>query len=267
MAHVVVLCHLHPPHVLRWVAASRSRFANLRIQGCNRELVSKLEAMGPEFTSMRVRDKIRTAVRMRLEMVAPYIDSWPQAREEPRKVADNGPNLRDNNPIETPQALAVQAHPRNFSSSARSLLSLVDGIWRAAGDDSKDSNWYTKRALLAGVYTGTELYMLSGEFPTTLPASERRGGPMRKERGRSDSASPADGSPEFADTWEQLDRRIEDVMAAGRSHRAPHLHARAPPIRHLLARTRAQAGKAARDFQSTVGSLVLGVYERAARPR
>lgn len=86
-----------------------------------------------------------------------------------------------------PQALAVQAHPRNAPHSTRLLCSLVDDIWRAAGDASTDYNWYTKRALLAGVYTSTELYMIT------------------------------DGSPGFADTNAALDRRIEEVMTIGKS--------------------------------------------------
>lgn len=64
---------------------------------------------------------------------------------------------------------------------------MVDGIWRAAGDTSTDYNWYTKRALLAGVYTSTELYMLT------------------------------DCSPEFADTDAALERRITEVLTIGKS--------------------------------------------------
>jgi hypothetical protein len=43
-------------------------------------------------------------------------------------------------------------------------------------------DWYTKRAVLAGVYTSTELFMLT------------------------------DASDNFADTWAFLDRRLEDVV-------------------------------------------------------
>lgn len=37
----------------------------------------------------------------------------------------------------------------------------MDDIWHGAGDRSTDMDWYTKRALLGGVYTATELYMLT----------------------------------------------------------------------------------------------------------
>ena len=48
---------------------------------------------------------------------------------------------------------------------------------------------YTKRALLLGVYSATELYMLT------------------------------DSSPGFADTWAALDRRLGDVLQLGRAVR------------------------------------------------
>ena len=53
-------------------------------------------------------------------------------------------------------------------------------------------NWYTKRALLAGVYTATELYMLT------------------------------DYSPGYAETWDALDRRLRDVMALSRAASQVH---------------------------------------------
>lgn len=49
---------------------------------------------------------------------------------------------------------------------------------------------YTKRGLLVGVYSATELYMLT------------------------------DTSPGFADTWAALDRRLADVLQLGRAARS-----------------------------------------------
>ena len=54
--------------------------------------------------------------------------------------------------------------------------------WRAIGDNSTDFNFYTKRALLSGVYTSTMLYWFS------------------------------DNSEDFEDTWKFLANRIADVM-------------------------------------------------------
>ncbi len=84
------------------------------------------------------------------------------------------------------QALSIRAQPRNIPSAVEQLAQITDDVWHAAGDKSTDYNWYTKRGLLAGVYTATELYMLT------------------------------DYSPGFADTWDVLDRRLKDVMTIGR---------------------------------------------------
>lgn len=84
-----------------------------------------------------------------------------------------------------PQALGVLAQPHNAPHALTLLTNLVDDIWYALGDKSVDMNWYTKRGLLAGVYVSTELYMLT------------------------------DSSPDFYDTWEALQRRLDDVHAAG----------------------------------------------------
>ena len=81
------------------------------------------------------------------------------------------------------------AQPSAAVVGCRQLAFVVDEIWHAAGDKSTDTSWYTKRALLAGVYSSTELYMLT------------------------------DYSPEYADTWESLDRRLADVMRLGSAAR------------------------------------------------
>ena len=60
---------------------------------------------------------------------------------------------------------------------------LCDDIWHRAGDTSTDSNWYSKRVLLAGVYVATEVFMLQ------------------------------DTSEDFAETWGFLDRRLAEVQS------------------------------------------------------
>jgi ubiquinone biosynthesis protein COQ9 len=53
----------------------------------------------------------------------------------------------------------------------------VDAIWHAAGDRSADFSWYTKRAILAGVYGATVLYWLRGsgeDDAATLGFLDRR---------------------------------------------------------------------------------------------
>ena len=74
------------------------------------------------------------------------------------------------------------ALPHNAPLAATTLWRTVDAIWYAAGDTATDFNYYTKRGLLAGVYSATVLYWLE------------------------------DKSEGQAATWEFLDRRIADVM-------------------------------------------------------
>lgn len=41
----------------------------------------------------------------------------------------------------------------------------MDEIWHAAGDESADVDWYVKRTVLGGIYSTTELYMLTDASP------------------------------------------------------------------------------------------------------
>ncbi|XP_042267858.1 ubiquinone biosynthesis protein COQ9, mitochondrial isoform X2 [Thunnus albacares] len=84
--------------------------------------------------------------------------------------------------IETwPQAMSLLLLPHNIPDSLKHLSTLVDDIWYYAGDRSTDMNWYTKRAALTGIFNTTELVMVQ------------------------------DSSPDFQDTWNFLDNRIQDV--------------------------------------------------------
>lgn len=85
-----------------------------------------------------------------------------------------------------PQAMAIKAMPQNAVDSLKNLSTLVDDIWFYAGDKSTDFNWYTKRASLAAVYKSTEVYMLQ------------------------------DSSEDYQDSWEFLDRRLEDLTTIGK---------------------------------------------------
>ena len=96
--------------------------------------VADMEAAG--VTGMKVRDRIRTAVRIRLERHAGERDA---AR----------------------RALSMLALPLNAALGLKLLYRMVDAMWYAAGDTSVDFNFYTKRATLAGVYSATLLYWLN----------------------------------------------------------------------------------------------------------
>ncbi len=72
----------------------------------------------------------------------------------------------------TRRAVAAMALPGNAPAAARSLARTVDAIWRAAGDRSTDFSWYTKRGILAGVYSTTLLYWLKQDGMSD-PGNER----------------------------------------------------------------------------------------------
>lgn len=109
------------------------------------------------LSGMRMRERVAFAVRTRLELV-----------ERHREAVRRGATLF---------ALPIYA-----ADGAKALWRTADVIWTGLGDASEDANWYSKRAILSGVYGSTVLYWLG------------------------------DGSEGFADSWAFLDRRIDGVM-------------------------------------------------------
>ncbi|WP_439817643.1 COQ9 family protein [Zavarzinia sp. CC-PAN008] len=91
---------------------------------------------------MRIRERIATAVRTRLELAAPH-------REAMRR------------------GLALLSLPTNAPLGARLVWRSVDAIWHAAGDTATDYNFYTKRGLLAGLLSGVTLYWLNDQSENT----------------------------------------------------------------------------------------------------
>ncbi len=83
-----------------------------------------------DLPSMKIRDKVKAAVRLRLEAQAPYKQA---ARAMTRALA---------NPLRTPEATRI-------------LWRTADRVWRALGDKSTDENFYSKRAILSGVLAST----------------------------------------------------------------------------------------------------------------
>ena len=73
------------------------------------------------------------------------------------------------------RGLALLSLPGRRAVALRSLARTVNTIWHAAGDVSADMSWYSKRALLAGVYSSTLLYWLrQGGGPATDAFLDRR---------------------------------------------------------------------------------------------
>ncbi len=102
----------------------------------DRAMLAALEAR--DLAAMKHRHRIATAVRARLELLAPH-------REAVRR------------------GLSFLAGQKHAALGARCLYRSVDAIWHAAGDTSTDYNFYTKRLLLAGVYGATLLFWLNDE--------------------------------------------------------------------------------------------------------
>lgn len=115
------------------------------------------DVAGTDLSSLRIRDKITLLVRTRLER-------WTPHREAVRR------------------ALALSVLPGYAEDGLQSGYATVDAMWRVAGDKATDYNFYTKRGLLAAVYTSTLLVWLD------------------------------DRSEGCCESWAFLDRRIADVM-------------------------------------------------------
>ena len=144
-----------PEQVLRVFPGGPAEAADHFADWSDRRMLAELEKL--DLVAMRVRDRVMAGVRVRLELNAPY-------REAIRRL------------------LSFLALPQNALLAVRMTWRTCDHIWHAAGDRAADFNHYTKRGLLAPVYTSTILYWLS------------------------------DQSEGFADTWDYLDRRITDVL-------------------------------------------------------
>ncbi|XP_008295028.1 ubiquinone biosynthesis protein COQ9, mitochondrial [Stegastes partitus] len=136
--------------VLHFIAQCNSQLTEILAEQHNQIQLGQAE-------QKKTADFLREAVETRLRMYIPYMETWPQA-------------------------MSILLLPHNIPDSLKHLSSMVDDIWYYAGDRSTDMNWYTKRAVLTGIYNTTELVMLQ------------------------------DSSPDFQDTWSFLDNRIQDVV-------------------------------------------------------
>lgn len=107
---------------------------------------------GYNLDSMKIRERIASAVQAKLNVFAP-------SKEALRR------------------AMAIHAMPFNMHRAMRAVYQTVDNIWFAIGDTSTDFNFYTKRLTLAGVYSTTLLYWLddqSSGFEKTWEFLDRR---------------------------------------------------------------------------------------------
>lgn len=118
------------------------------------QMLARLAA--EDLSGLRYSEKVAAAVRFRLQTVTD------------KEIVRRG--------------MAFYALPQHAAEGSALIWGTADRIWTALGDTSDDLNWYSKRAILSGVYGSTVLYWLG------------------------------DASEGSAATWAFLERRIEDVM-------------------------------------------------------
>jgi ubiquinone biosynthesis protein COQ9 len=87
---------------------------------------------------LKIRERIQDLVLFRIEAIAP-----------------NKEALR--------RAFAILAQPQNAMIAARLAWRAADRMWRIAGDVATDFNHYSKRGILAALYTATMLVFLDDE--------------------------------------------------------------------------------------------------------
>ena len=126
------------------------------------------DAEALDMAELRMPQRVRAVIAARLQRNAPH-------KEAVRR------------------GLGLLALPGQAGASVRCTARTVDAIWHAAGDASADFSWYSKRAILAGVYGSTLLYWLLDDsdgdgdtlgFLDRRLAGVGRLGRLRKRAGR-----------------------------------------------------------------------------------
>lgn len=116
---------------------------------CDQKLLE--ENKSREWGEARLRDKVGTLIKARLELV-----------EEKELVR---------------RATTLFALPQNNLTGLKLIWETSDIIWKIAGDTSNDINWYTKRTTLSAVYGAVVLFWLgdnSSESEKTWEFVDRR---------------------------------------------------------------------------------------------
>lgn len=90
------------------------------------------------MAKLKIRERITTLVEARLAILAPNREALRRAQ-------------------------AVLASPFNAATAARLGWRAADAMWRQAGDTATDYNYYTKRAILSGVYATTLMVFVNDE--------------------------------------------------------------------------------------------------------
>jgi ubiquinone biosynthesis protein COQ9 len=136
------------------------------------ELERRLQAM--DMTALSIRKRIRAGVLTRLAILKPH-------KEAARKAV---------------------LLPQSVMASAESLWQSADILWRAAGDQATDFNFYTKRMSLAAVLSTTMIAWFGDdsedEAPTAQFLDARIANVLQFEKLKArvqEACSPAPGKP------------------------------------------------------------------------
>ena len=171
------------PRRWRFSRATAPPWSKAFSRWADREMLARIG--GAEFDQLKVRERVASAVRARLGLLAPY-----------REAARRG--------------LAMLALPQNAPLAVRLLYDTVDAIWYAAGDAATDFNFYSKRALLGGVYAATMLYWLDDRSPDERRRAAARAPARRRHEPAEDRRAAA------RDRWDRLPNPLRFLRAAQR---------------------------------------------------
>ena len=145
-------------------------------QTADTQMEKSLAAM--DLKAMKIRARIAAAVMARIEAVRPH-------KEAARRAA------------------AFLTLPPHAALGARLVWRTVDAMWRAVGDTSTDFNFYTKRTILAGVYSATLLRWFTddsaGESETDRFLADRIENVMQFERFKAQAKEAMSGLPSLSD--------------------------------------------------------------------
>ncbi|HVU21392.1 MAG TPA: COQ9 family protein [Rhizomicrobium sp.] len=131
-----------------------------------------------DLAVMKIRERISAAVLARIDAIRPH-------KEAGRRAA------------------AFLLMPAHAPLGMKLLYATVDALWRAAGDTSTDFNFYTKRAILAGVYSSTLMRWFNDssedESPTHEFLAARIENVMQFEKFKTEMRERTKDMPSFAD--------------------------------------------------------------------
>ncbi len=138
-----------------------------------------------KLATLKIRERIAAAVTARIDALRPH-------KEAARRAG------------------AFLTLPPHAALGAKLLYRTVDSMWRAAGDTATDFNFYTKRAILAGVYSSTLMRWFTDESEdesvTHTFLAARIENVMQFEKLKARVKERAKGLPSFGDILGALRR-------------------------------------------------------------